>query len=375
VFALAVAVAAGRTELGAKRAHAALEAILSDPASPENQAAERLTAWSHAVEAEIRREAEIVRALAADREGAAKKLAVMDGRVGELAGTLARTTTRLEEEARAAQQSAALAVASLAAAGQGRGDSSDTGAPVPNAAASGMAGTAAVAAPGAAAHGAKEGLRPAAASPATPGQTRALAAMPALPQVPIASPVASAAPDAVPAYTGAIPLPAAPENAAAVVRPSAAAAQAGSSIGLPGGEPMAAPVPLPRPKTARAPAAGPESPAAAPFPASPLMTAGIFGTPVEPGEIATAFAIDLGPAGTIEAARMRWTALLASQSPLLDNLKPLITVKDGGRSGQELHLIAGPLNSMAGSVRLCAVLAGSASCQPTAFEGQRLAVR
>jgi hypothetical protein len=101
----------------------------------------------------------------------------------------------------------------------------------------------------------------------------------------------------------------------------------------------------------------------------------ILGAPVEPGEIATAFAIDLGPAGTIEAALTRWKSLVTSQSPLLDNLKPLITVRDGGRSGQELHLIAGPVNSMAGSVRLCAVLATSASCQPTAFEGQRLSVR
>jgi hypothetical protein len=168
-------------------------------------------------------------------------------------------------------------------------------------------------------------------------------------------------------------MPAAPDSVAAAVRPSAASVQAPVSNIPPAVDPMIAPVPLPRPNAARAPAAAPES--TAPFPANPLMTAGIFGAPVEPGEIATAFAIDLGPAGTIEAALTRWKSLVTSQSPLLDNLKPLITVKDGGRSGQELHLIAGPLNSMAGSVRLCAVLATSAACQPTAFEGQRLSVR
>jgi hypothetical protein len=356
-LAIAAAIAAGRTELGAKRAHAMLEAIFSNPVSPENQAAQRLTAWSNEVGAEVRRQADMIRALVADREGMARKLTVMDGRIGDLAGTLASTTTRLEGEAKAAQQAAASAVAALVArAGQGKEDSPDP--MVPSVSVPGAPGVSAGMAASA------RGLGNASRTPAgslLAGQIRP-AATSAAASAPIPPPVASVPPDAALAYTGAIPMPAAPEGTASAARPMAAV------------DPTAS-VPLPRANAVRAPAVAPKSPLSAPFPANPLMTTGIFDTPIEPGEIATAFGIDLGPAGTIEAARTRWNGLRASVSPLFDNLKPLITVKDGGRSGQELHLIAGPLTSMASSARLCAVLAGSSSCQPTVFEGQRLSVR
>jgi hypothetical protein len=98
--------------------------------------------------------------------------------------------------------------------------------------------------------------------------------------------------------------------------------------------------------------------------------------PVEPGAISTEFAIDLGATATIDAARTRWNELRASQSPLFDNLKPAIALKEGGKSGPELHLVAGPLTSSATSARLCAVLAGTGTpCQPAAFDGQRLNAR
>jgi len=106
------------------------------------------------------------------------------------------------------------------------------------------------------------------------------------------------------------------------------------------------------------------------------MTTGIFATPLDPDTMAAEFAIDLGAAPTVDALRARWNELRVGQSPLLDNLKPLITLKDGAKSGQELHLVAGPLTGSSASVRLCAVLTGSgAVCQPTLYEGQRLAVR
>ena len=135
--------------------------------------------------------------------------------------------------------------------------------------------------------------------------------------------------------------------------------------------------PLPRP------AARPSAPAApirAPlFQSNPLMTTGIFDTPAEPAAIAaptvTEFAIDLGAAATVEALRTRWGDLKVSQSPLFDNLRPLVTLKES-KSGQELHLIAGPLTNNAAGARLCAVLAGGGlSCQPTIYEGQRLTAR
>jgi hypothetical protein len=105
------------------------------------------------------------------------------------------------------------------------------------------------------------------------------------------------------------------------------------------------------------------------------MTTGIFAAPAEPTASAPEFAVDLGAAPTVEALRARWSELRTSQSPLLDNLRPLVALKES-RSGQELHLIAGPLTNSAGGARLCAVLAGTGvPCQPTAYEGQRLASR
>ena len=112
------------------------------------------------------------------------------------------------------------------------------------------------------------------------------------------------------------------------------------------------------------------------FPSNPLMTTGIFENQVEPGAISTEFGVDLGPSSTIEALRTRWSEIKASQSPLFDNLRPLVVLKDGGRSGQQLHLVAGPFANTAASTRLCAVLSGSGiTCRASVYEGQHLLPR
>lgn len=104
--------------------------------------------------------------------------------------------------------------------------------------------------------------------------------------------------------------------------------------------------------------------------------AGIFDEPAELGAIGTGFAVDLGGAASVENLRARWNTLRANEQPLLDNLKPMVALKDGGKAGQELHLIAGPLTSAAATARVCAVLSGSGvSCRPSTFEGQHLATR
>ena len=103
------------------------------------------------------------------------------------------------------------------------------------------------------------------------------------------------------------------------------------------------------------------------------MAAGILDAPPALGAIAAEFGVDLGAATTVEAARARWNELQIHQSPLLDNLKPLIALKDGSRGGQELHLIAGPLTSSAAGARLCAVVSSTGTaCEPSAYDGQRL---
>jgi hypothetical protein len=369
-LALVIAVAAGRTELGARRAHAALTAMLSGPATPDQQfsdLSERMTAWSDGLDQRMRGQAETIRALTDERDDQAAKLSALERQIGELGGTLARTTARLEAETKAAQQAAASAASRV---GQARQDAPDNAAPAASAPAP------ALPAPPAAA------TRPPASRDAArlPNPPNSLP----LGQIRSATPTAGfpvATPDsllAAPAYTGTIPMPAPPENAgpAAMIRPFPASAPP-SDATTEATAGSGGPIPLPRPNAAKLPPTPPAAPTRAPlFPSNPLMTTGILDAPIAPDVIATEFAIDLGAAGTVEAARLRWNELRASQSPLFDNLKPLISLKDGGRSGQELHLVAGPLSSTAMSARLCAVLAGTGiSCRPAAFEGQRLATR
>jgi hypothetical protein len=370
-LALVIAVAAGRTELGAKRANAALMAMLSSPEPAQPPISERLAAWSNGVEQEMRRQAETIRAITDQRDVLAEKVAAVERQVGDLGDTLARTTARLEGEAKAAQQAAASAMAASAAR-------------APEATAPGTSAPAAL--PSARAPASREAVRasgPPAAPNLPPGQIRPA---PAVPTSALGFPTTPPdGPPPGPAYTGTIPMPAAQESAAPAIRPYSVVAPLPPPGAPAAAEPPIGPsVPLPRPFPSKAqPVASAATAAAAaapqaraPMPVNPLMTTGILDAPVEPGAIATEFAIDLGAAATVDAARTRWNELRTSQSPLFDNLKPVIALKDGGRAGQELHLVAGPLTSSATSARLCAVLAGTGTpCQPTAFEGQRLNAR
>lgn len=112
------------------------------------------------------------------------------------------------------------------------------------------------------------------------------------------------------------------------------------------------------------------------FRSNPLMTTGILTFPAEPAPIAAEFAVDLGAASTIGALRARWNELRINQSPLLDSLRPLVALKDDAKSGQALHLVAGPLTNNSAALRLCAVLAATgAPCQPAPYEGQQLAAQ
>lgn len=90
------------------------------------------------------------------------------------------------------------------------------------------------------------------------------------------------------------------------------------------------------------------------------------------------FAVDLGADSSIEALRGRWSRLKAANPKEFDALRPLISVRETGKSGMlELRLIVGPLADAATAARLCARLAtaGKFYCEPAAFDGQRLATR
>jgi hypothetical protein len=91
----------------------------------------------------------------------------------------------------------------------------------------------------------------------------------------------------------------------------------------------------------------------------------------------TEFGIDLGGHGSIEGLKALWASLKTSQAAMLEGLRPVIAIREGGRPGSvELRLIAGPLANASIAARLCAALAAAGqACQPAVFDGQKLALQ
>jgi hypothetical protein len=91
----------------------------------------------------------------------------------------------------------------------------------------------------------------------------------------------------------------------------------------------------------------------------------------------TEFGVDVGGNASIDGLRALWSSLKSSQPALFDGLRPVIAVREGQKAGAiELRLIAGPLPNASIAARLCAALsAANQACQPTVFDGQRLALQ
>ena len=91
----------------------------------------------------------------------------------------------------------------------------------------------------------------------------------------------------------------------------------------------------------------------------------------------TEFGVDVGGNASIEGLRSLWGTLKSAQPALFDGLRPVIAVREGQKPGSiELRLIAGPLPNASIAARLCAALAAANQpCQPSIFDGQRLALQ
>lgn len=155
------------------------------------------------------------------------------------------------------------------------------------------------------------------------------------------------------------------------------------------------PLPAPPPAAAMPPAAAPGAPAAngapgssaataAPAPAAPPPTNRVAaghlatGIPTAAESVATKteFGIDLGSNATVEGVKTMWAALKAGQPGLLEGLRPVVSIREVRPGVIELRLIAGPLANASVAARLCAALSSaSQNCQPTVFDGQRLALQ
>jgi len=130
------------------------------------------------------------------------------------------------------------------------------------------------------------------------------------------------------------------------------------------------------------PPAIPQAASQSPAPSSPnRVSAGHLATgntgPLDSVATKTDFGIDVGGNTSVDGLRTLWTSLKAAQPALFDGLRPVIMVRDGPKPGSiELRLLAGPLANAGVAARLCAALsAAGQTCQPSIFDGQRLALQ
>jgi hypothetical protein len=89
------------------------------------------------------------------------------------------------------------------------------------------------------------------------------------------------------------------------------------------------------------------------------------------------FGLDLGAANTLDGLRVLWATARQRHGALLEGLRPVVHVRERPRSGSiETRLVAGPVANAVTAARMCATLvAAGAICQPSAYDGQRLAIR
>lgn len=98
--------------------------------------------------------------------------------------------------------------------------------------------------------------------------------------------------------------------------------------------------------------------------------------PAEPLAAAAELGVDVGGAINYEGLRTLWHSTKNSDPALLDELYPVVTVRENGKThGAELRLVVGPIADAEAASHLCATLSAAHHyCQPVAFEGQRLSL-
>lgn len=90
----------------------------------------------------------------------------------------------------------------------------------------------------------------------------------------------------------------------------------------------------------------------------------------------TEIGIDLGGAPNVAALRTAWERIRRSHAVQFEGLRPVIGIREGQSGQVELRLVVGPVTNADVAAKLCATLANvGVSCQPTNFDGQKLALR
>jgi hypothetical protein len=89
------------------------------------------------------------------------------------------------------------------------------------------------------------------------------------------------------------------------------------------------------------------------------------------------YGVDIGSGLTLQALRARWATMRSAHPQLFEGLEPVASIKEVTRANRiELRLVVGPFAQAAAADQLCTALtAFGLFCQPTMFDGQRLAQR
>jgi hypothetical protein len=127
-------------------------------------------------------------------------------------------------------------------------------------------------------------------------------------------------------------------------------------------------------KSTPAPAAPAAGAIAAAPPAASIRVANVP-EPAEPeGKSRIAdYGLDVGGATTFDGLRALWSSLRSNTADLLDDLHPMIAVRESKSRGIDLRLVVGPIATSEAATQMCAtLLAARRFCQMTVFEGQPL---
>jgi hypothetical protein len=89
------------------------------------------------------------------------------------------------------------------------------------------------------------------------------------------------------------------------------------------------------------------------------------------------YAVDVGNASSMKGLQARWTGLLTAHPQLFAGLQPLVSLRENPRTSRaELHLVVGPFSNAEAATQLCSTLGTfRTACQPTMFDGSRLALQ
>jgi hypothetical protein len=415
-IALITVIIVGSTAGGGKRVSAAFDSFKGTPPRPT---AAQLLAQAKESESDPRRLSDAVRLLTFDRDRLANRLAALERNLEDLTGSISRTPP-VEAPRPAAPEIDLPALPSRPAVPPAAERDNPGTPPRPSPAPPPVAkqppppiespsqSSASVPNPPPAPGGrTPAGTVAAPAAPRAPGQPPApppsiISPTPLSTSAPLGNPPLIAPPDTIPART-VTPTPAPPPSAAARnadpqdnAAPLAAPELAPPKLVTPPPEaPRSTPpvvaaspfVPTPRAsKLASAPLAHAIVPTDPPAPGRQTRVSRkrITHSKAVPMEAAadsiatkTEFAVDLGGAQNVEGLRLLWSSIRSNQPSLVDQLRPVIAVRETEKSGTvELRLVVGPLANAAAAARLCASFSSAGrACEPAIFDGQKLALR